>query len=154
MENNGDTLREIVLGLATQWSLSEPFIDYVRERCVWVNSLVDRIVSEPIDPVGAVAEPYALWAVERRAGMELPCTHESLVLTGDLRSHERLKLFFSILAIAGWRSSGLSNSDRCPKRCSMQCMIRICVMNSKPYGERRLCLSSGRRTWEPRPRTT
>ncbi|MEM5314331.1 mannitol dehydrogenase family protein [Paraburkholderia sp. JHI869] len=94
VENNGDTLREIVLGLATQWSLPEPFIDYARQRCVWVNSLVDRIVSEPIDPVGAVAEPYALWAVERRAGMELPCNHENIVLTGDLRSHERLKLFF------------------------------------------------------------
>ena len=94
VENNGDTLREIVLGLATQWSLPESFIDYVRERCVWVNSLVDRIVSEPIDPVGAVAEPYALWAIERREGMELPCTHEHIVLTDDLHSHERLKLFF------------------------------------------------------------
>lgn len=92
--NNGDTLRDIVLGLATQWSLPDPFVEYVRHRCVWVNSLVDRIVSEPIDPVGAVAEPYALWAIERRAGMELPCTHESIVLTDDLRSHERLKLFF------------------------------------------------------------
>lgn len=94
VENNGDTLREIVLGLAAQWSLPEPFIEYLRQRCVWVNSLVDRIVSEPIDPVGAVAEPYALWAIERRPGMELPCTHENIVLTDDLRSYERLKLFF------------------------------------------------------------
>lgn len=94
VENNGDTLREIVLGLATQWALPDPFIDYVRHRCIWANSLVDRIVSEPIDPVGAVAEPYALWAIERRAEMELPCTHESMVLTDDLQSHERLKLFF------------------------------------------------------------
>lgn len=92
--NNGDTLREIVLGLAEQWSLPAAFADYVRRRCVWVNSLVDRIVSEPIDPVGAVAEPYALWAIERREGMELPCTHESIVLTDDLQTHERLKLFF------------------------------------------------------------
>ncbi len=94
LENNGDTLREIVLALAKQWSLPEGFIEYLRDRCIWVNSLVDRIVSEPIDPVGAVAEPYALWAIERRSGMELPCTHESIVLTDDLRSHERLKLFF------------------------------------------------------------
>jgi tagaturonate reductase len=92
--HNGDTLREIVAALAEQWSLPELFIEYLRERCIWVNSLVDRIVSEPIEPVGAVAEPYALWAVERRAGMELPCTHESIVLTDDLRRHERLKLFF------------------------------------------------------------
>jgi tagaturonate reductase len=94
VENNGDTLREIVIELAEQWSSPEPFVDYLRERCVWVNSLVDRIVSEPIEPVGAVAEPYALWAIERRAGMTLPCTHESIVLTDDLRSYERLKLFF------------------------------------------------------------
>lgn len=94
VENNGDTLREIALGLAVQWSLPEPFVEYLGQRCVWVNSLVDRIVSEPIDPVGAVAEPYALWAIERRAGMQLPCTHENIVLTDDLRSYERLKLFF------------------------------------------------------------
>jgi tagaturonate reductase len=94
VENNGDTLREIVLGLALQWSMPEPFTGYLRQRCVWVNSLVDRIVSEPIEPVGAVAEPYALWAIERRPGMVLPCTHERIVLTDDLRSYERLKLFF------------------------------------------------------------
>lgn len=92
--NNGDTLRDIVVGLAVQWSLPEEFVDYVQTRCHWMNSLVDRIVSEPIEPVGAVAEPYALWAIERRAGMVLPCTHESIVLTDDLRSYERLKLFF------------------------------------------------------------
>lgn len=92
--NNGDTLRDIVLGLAQAWRLPDAFAAYLRERCVWVNSLVDRIVSEPIDPVGAVAEPYALWAIERRAGMALPCRHARIVVTDDLRSHERLKLFF------------------------------------------------------------
>jgi len=113
VENNGDTLRDIVLGLARQWVLPEAFADYLGKRCVWVNSLVDRIVSEPIDPVGAVAEPYALWAIERRSGMELPCTHENIVLTDDLRSYERLKLFFLNLGhswlaeqwIAGRRAS-------------------------------------------------
>ncbi|WP_206958039.1 mannitol dehydrogenase family protein [Trinickia acidisoli] len=94
VENNGDTLREIVLDIARQWALPESFVDYLREQCVWVNSLVDRIVSAPIDPIGAVAEPYALWAIERRPGMELPCVHENIVLADDLRSYERLKLFF------------------------------------------------------------
>lgn len=117
--NNGDTLRDIVLGLAVRWSASQPFIDYLRERSIWVNSLVDRIVSEPIDPVGAVAEPYALWAIERRAQMQLPCTHESIVLTDDLRSYERLKLFFLNLGhswlaeqwIAGGRPSSETVRD-------------------------------------------
>jgi tagaturonate reductase len=57
-----------------------------------VNSLVDRIVSEPIHPVGAIAEPYALWAIERRADMVLPCEHKDIVLTDDLARYERLKL--------------------------------------------------------------
>lgn len=94
VENNGNTLRDIVLGVARQWAMPATFIGYLEHSCVWVNSLVDRIVSEPIDPVGAIAEPYALWAIERRTGMELPCVHEQIVVTDDLRTHERLKLFF------------------------------------------------------------
>jgi tagaturonate reductase len=90
---NGDTLRDLVLALAVRWNAPAPFADYLRDTCVWVNSLVDRIVSEALHPIGAVTEPYALWAVERRAGMTLPCTHEAIEVTDDLASHERLKLF-------------------------------------------------------------
>jgi tagaturonate reductase len=90
---NGDTLRDLVLGLAGRWNAPVRFVDYLRDACVWVNSLVDRIVSEAIDPIGAVTEPYALWAVERRVRMTLPCTHEAIEVTDDLASHERLKLF-------------------------------------------------------------
>ena len=60
---------------------------------MWGNSLVDRIVSESIEPVGAVAEPYAIWVVERQARLQLPCVHPQIVLTDDLAAHEQLKLF-------------------------------------------------------------
>jgi tagaturonate reductase len=90
---NGDTLRDLAVGLAREWDAPMQFVDYLRDACAWVNSLVDRIVSEAIDPIGAVTEPYALWAVERRAGMTLPCTHEAIEVTDDLAIHERLKLF-------------------------------------------------------------
>jgi tagaturonate reductase len=60
---------------------------------VWANTLVDRIVSEPIEPVGAIAEPYALWAIERQPGLVLPCAHPAIVLTDELDHYERLKLF-------------------------------------------------------------
>ncbi|CAJ0740335.1 mannitol dehydrogenase family protein [Ralstonia mannitolilytica] len=93
IERNGDTLCATVCALARQWALPTAFVDWLRTHCVWANSLVDRIVSEALDPVGAVAEPYALWAIERRPGLVLPCTHPSIVLTDELDHHERLKLF-------------------------------------------------------------
>ncbi|WP_347558053.1 mannitol dehydrogenase family protein [Robbsia sp. KACC 23696] len=93
VSRNGDVLRDLVVDIAQKWHAAPDFIAYLRDTCVWVNSLVDRIVSEPITPVGAVAEPYALWAIERQAGMVLPCRHDSMILTDDLAHFERLKLF-------------------------------------------------------------
>lgn len=91
---NGDVLRGAVQQLARHWGAPEDFAEWLAQHCRWANSLVDRIVSEPLHPVGAVAEPYALWAIERQAGLVLPCTHEAVVLTDDLARYERLKLFF------------------------------------------------------------
>ena len=90
---NGDTLRDLVSELAMQWKLDAGFSTWLREHCLWANSLVDRIVSEPLLPIGAVAEPYALWAIEAKPGLVLPCRHPAIVLTDDLRRHERLKLY-------------------------------------------------------------
>ncbi len=91
--NNGSVLRDTVLALARRWALAPAFIDYLATRCVWVNSLVDRIVSEALAPAGAVAEPYALWAIEAQPGMVLPCAHPDIVVTGELAPYERRKLF-------------------------------------------------------------
>jgi len=93
ISRNGDKLRSIVLDLAESWSLPKAFTQWIESKCVFANSLVDRIVSEPIDPVGAIAEPYAIWAVEQTDGLTLPCTHADIVVTDDLASYERLKLY-------------------------------------------------------------
>jgi tagaturonate reductase len=93
IERNGDVLRDVVCTLAGHWRLDAGFVDWLGSHCIWANSLVDRIVSEALHPVGAVAEPYALWAVERQPGLVLPCVHEAILLTDDLERHERLKLF-------------------------------------------------------------
>jgi tagaturonate reductase len=93
IEKNGEVLRGIVANLAGQWGLPDAFVHYVVEHCVWGNSLVDRIVSQALKPAGAVAEPYALWAIERQPRLLVPCIHPSIVLTDDLEHYERLKLF-------------------------------------------------------------
>ncbi|SFU90680.1 mannitol dehydrogenase family protein [Pseudoduganella namucuonensis] len=91
--NNGSALRALLLTLARDWSLDAGFIGYIENDCVWVNSLVDRIVSEAIEPAGAVAEPYALWVIEEQAGMVLPCAHPQIVVTDRLEPYERRKLY-------------------------------------------------------------
>ncbi|THU04052.1 mannitol dehydrogenase family protein [Lampropedia puyangensis] len=93
IERNGDVLCQVVCELAQAWQLESAFIEWIQTHCVWANSLVDRIVSEAIEPVGAVAEPYALWAIEAKDRLQLPCTHPSIVVTDDLDHYEQLKLF-------------------------------------------------------------
>ena len=93
ISNNGDTLRTAVLSVVRQWPFEAGLIDWLQTECHWVNSLVDRIVSAPIDPVGAVAEPYALWAIEVGPGLQPPCRHAAIVMTARLVDFERLKLF-------------------------------------------------------------
>jgi tagaturonate reductase len=90
---NGRVLRETVLGVLDRWDTSAKARRWVADECRWVNSLVDRIVSAPLEPLGAVAEPYALWAIEDQPGLELPCRHASITVTADLKPYERLKLF-------------------------------------------------------------
>ncbi|MEF2267355.1 mannitol dehydrogenase family protein [Janthinobacterium sp. LS2A] len=91
--DNGNVLRQVIVTLAWQWRCDAAFIGYLQTGCLWINSLVDRIVSEPIEPIGAVAEPYALWAIKAQEGMLLPCRHPQLVVTDSLREYEQRKLF-------------------------------------------------------------
>jgi len=108
---NGEQLRARVLQLAAAWSCTPAFTEWVCHHVVWANSLVDRIVSEPLVPVGAVAEPYALWAIEKQPGLVLPCRHPAIVLTDTLARFERLKLFLlnlgHTLLADRWQRDGL-----------------------------------------------
>ncbi|WP_377296847.1 mannitol dehydrogenase family protein [Rhizobium sp. SGZ-381] len=89
---NGSRLRTLIEQLALEWELPDEFRLWLNETCHFANSLVDRIVAEPIAPVGAVAEPYALWAIEQQEGLVLPCRHPAITLTDDLDRFEMLKL--------------------------------------------------------------
>jgi tagaturonate reductase len=90
---NGQVLRGVVLDVLDRSEVPANARNWIGDECVWVNSLVDRIVSEPLEPLGAVAEPYALWAIEDQSGLELPCRHPAIVVAADLKAYERLKLF-------------------------------------------------------------
>lgn len=107
---NGDTLRGVVTGLARASGAPDALSHWLEYDCIWANSLVDRIVSEPIEPAGAVAEPYALWAVEAQPGLALPCAHPAIQVVASLEPVERLKIHIlnlghTVLA-ERWRGEG------------------------------------------------
>jgi tagaturonate reductase len=92
VQRNGDTLKEALIVLAKRSSASDALLSFIADDCIFANSLVDRIVSSAIEPVGAIAEPYALWAIEKQPGLRQPCRHPAIVLVDDLERIERLKL--------------------------------------------------------------
>jgi len=92
VSRNGRVLQGTVTALARDAEAPADFVAWLRSGVIWADTLVDRIVSEPIEPIGAVAEPYALWAIGRQPGLEPPCRHAAVVMADDLEPFERLKL--------------------------------------------------------------
>ncbi len=92
INGNADILRDTVVQLANKWSMSKDMIQWIEKDCIWANTLVDRIVSESLDPIGAVAEPYSLWAIQKKPGFDPPCIHPSVKVVDDLYPFELLKL--------------------------------------------------------------
>ena len=92
VSRNGDVLKALMLRLAAEREKDKAFADWLDKDVVWANTLVDRIVSEPLEPTGAIAEPYALWAIENQPGLRPPCIHPCVKLVDDLTPYEKLKL--------------------------------------------------------------
>ena len=96
VERNGHKLRDLVLEQANLWDYDTAVLDWLRNECVWLNTLVDRIVSGPpsehpllaTDALLAVAEPYALWAIETPdndlSTMAHPILHPAIVYCHDI----------------------------------------------------------------------
>lgn len=89
---NGKVLRRLLVDLGAKWKLGATFNTWMASQVTICDTLVDRIVSEAIEPVGAIAEPYALWAIKREASCDIPFTHPAVVVTDDLEPYLRLKL--------------------------------------------------------------
>ena len=92
VSNNGSVLRQILTRLSKAWGESEAFVAWLSSSVMICDTLVDRIVSESIEPIGAVAEPYGLWAIKREPGFKSPLEHPNITYTDDLEPFLRLKL--------------------------------------------------------------
>jgi tagaturonate reductase len=95
-EHNADLLREIVLRLAHDWGLAdEGFLRWLEHDCVWLNTLVDRIVAaapqdHPLsarDALLTLCEPYALWAIQDRSRADHFLRHPAVVWAADVQPY-------------------------------------------------------------------
>ncbi|HEY7327760.1 MAG TPA: tagaturonate reductase [Gemmataceae bacterium] len=92
-EHNAGTLRGLLLQLARSWGLADDFITWMEHECHWLNTLVDRIVVDPPtdhplraqDALLAVCEPYALWAIQKKATPFIQ--HPAVVWTLDVQPY-------------------------------------------------------------------
>ncbi len=112
ISNNGNMLRQLLKGLSDDWSLDADFKSWLADQVI-CNTLVDRIVSEAIEPIGAVGEPYALWAIQREPGFEAPFAHPAVIITDDLEPYLRLKLH--ILNLGHTYLAGIWKSEERPQ---------------------------------------
>jgi len=109
VSGNGGVLKARVLEIMRANGSPPELADWIA-ALPFADSLVDRIVSEPLEPAGAVAEPYALWAIQAAEGVAAPCDHPAVQVVDRLDDIERLKLHILNLghsALADyWRGNG------------------------------------------------
>jgi tagaturonate reductase len=91
IERQADKLTELICTQSETWGLPNEFRAWVRNDCVWLNSLVDCIVTMPEpalatqDPLLICAEPYYLWALEKPKGKDVKLfDHPALRLADDI----------------------------------------------------------------------
>lgn len=110
IERNGDRLKEIILRLAKEWHFDEGFSDWITGANIFVNTLVDRVVTgypatetEQLkkhlgyeDRLITAAEPFHLWVIEGppEVSRKLPFTLAGLnvVWTNDLSPYRTRKV--------------------------------------------------------------
>ncbi|MGM8850152.1 mannitol dehydrogenase [Salinicola halophyticus] len=114
IEQNALKLKSLVTTMARRdgeaMADNAAFLDWLDNHCVWADTLVDRIVSAPLEPLGAIAEPYALWAIQRQPGMAIPCVHPDVEIVDDLGPQAMCKLHILNLAhtylVDRWQRAG------------------------------------------------
>ncbi len=95
IEDNADKLQELVITLSQHRDDPPEFIDWVSNQCVWLCSLVDRIVpgqpsEHPLhhnDPLLLMAEPYALWALQVKPRAHPWFDHPAIVRMQDVKPY-------------------------------------------------------------------
>lgn len=99
IDNNGDKLLALVQEQAQNWRMPPTFINWLSENNLWLNNLVDRIVSgkpaeHPLlatDALLTMAEPYACWVIAEDSRAPL-FNHPAIVRAKDVLTYSLRKV--------------------------------------------------------------
>ncbi|WP_134702358.1 tagaturonate reductase [Ammoniphilus sp. YIM 78166] len=89
LARNGDTLKACVLQHSQDWQLPDPFVEWLNEHNLFLNSLVDRIV--PGYPAAEAETWFSEWGYQD-AMLNVTEPYHLWVIEGDLALDERLPL--------------------------------------------------------------
>lgn len=110
IEDNGTTLRSLILQVAGQWNYDPRCIHWIEQNCTFVNTLVDRIVTGHPGPEAEsieqslgyhdthlnTAEPYMAWVLEAPAWVreEIPIhsVAENVIWTDNVKPYRERKV--------------------------------------------------------------
>ncbi|WP_447642987.1 MULTISPECIES: tagaturonate reductase [Chitinophagaceae] len=105
ISNNGDTLKRIILQLATYNNISEECITWIGNANFFCNTLVDRIVPGSYlnkeldyeDTLTIMAEPFGLWAIETsspivKQKLSFAKISTGIILTSAIEKYKEIKL--------------------------------------------------------------
>jgi tagaturonate reductase len=95
LEHNADKLLAVTLQLAESWDMPAGFRAWLQHECVWLNTLVDRIVAatpedHPLhatDGLLTAAEPFAFWAIQERPKAAPFVQHPAIVRAPDIQPY-------------------------------------------------------------------
>lgn len=104
IDNNGDELKECVVKYARFWNLEEEFVSWINRENIFLNTLVDRIVTgypddgtekkHPGDKFLDTAEIFHLWVIEGEFEDELPLKKAgfNVIWTEDVKPYKKIKV--------------------------------------------------------------
>ncbi len=143
IDSNGDELKKCVLEYASLWQLGEGFKEWINNENIFVNTLVDRIVTGYPDDEAATLHPndkyldagevFHLWVIEGDFENELPLKKGgyNVVWTDDVKPYKKIKVRILNGAhtsmVAGALLSGVETVGECMQNDLVSTFLNTCM---------------------------
>ncbi len=143
IDNNGDALKNCVLNYAEHWNLENGFSEWINNKNVFANTLVDRIVTgypsdetaekHPDDKFLDTAEIFHLWVIEGDFEDELPLKKAgfNVIWTDDVKPFKKTKVRILNGAhtsmVAGALLSGVETVGECMADETVSAFLNRCM---------------------------